>query len=163
MNKSLVGVALAACFASAACIMPPTPIAKARETTQEFNLDTRFGRTDSAMERVAPKARDDYAAHHRGWGSSVRIAEVEVAGLKPKGDHDCEVYVRVEWYRPDQQELLTTTLEQTWHDDAGWRLVEERRLDGDVGLLGETVVVEAPTTARPPARFETIRIGGSAD
>jgi hypothetical protein len=143
----------------AACITPPTPMARAQETTQEFNLDIRYGRTETAINHVAPSARDDFTAHHRAWGAGVRIAELEVAGLHPKGDQDCEVIVRVSWYRPDQQDLRTTTVKQHWHDTNGWQLQSEERVEGDVGLLGETIVFQQPEAA-PPAQFPTVRLSG---
>ncbi|MGD0675626.1 MAG: hypothetical protein ABSC94_09425 [Polyangiaceae bacterium] len=143
------------------CLVPPTPLARAQETTQEFNLDTRFGRLESAIEHVAPSAREEYATRHKAWGSGVRIAELEVAGMRPKGEHDVEVIVRVSWYRPEQEELRTTTLAQKWHEKGGWQLVAEDRVDGDAGLLGDPVVFQAPPSG--PAQFPTIRLGGAAD
>ena len=146
-----------------ACISPPTPMAKAQETTQDFNLDMRYGRTESAIEHVAPSARDDFTAHHRAWGTGVRIAELEVAGMKPKGDQDVEVIVHVAWYRPEQQDLRTTTVKQHWHDKNGWQLTSEERLDGDAGLLGDTVVFEHPAEEPPAAQFPTVRLGGTGE
>ena len=155
---------LLACAAPlAGCMMPPTPMMRAQEATQEFNLDLRFGRAESALEKVAPAARNDYAEHHRAWGSNVRIAELEVAGMHPKNDHDVDVIVNVEWYRPENQDLRTTTLKQSWHDQNGWQLVAETRTGGDVGLLGEQVVVERPAEPSAPAQFPTVRIGGATD
>jgi hypothetical protein len=143
-----------------ACISPQTPLGKAQETTQEFNADMRFGRSEGLLEHVAPSARDEFSARHRAWGTQVRIAELEVAGMHPKGDHDVDVLVHVAWYRPDQEELLSTTVKQRWHDQNGWLLVAEERVEGDVGLLGETVVFEKPANIAPPAQFPTVRLGG---
>jgi hypothetical protein len=155
---------LALCAAPvAACFSQQTPMAKAQETTQEFNLDMRYGRTESAIEHVAPAARDDFAAHHRAWGNGVRIAELEVTGMRPRGDHDVDVTVNVAWYRPDQQDLRTTTVKQHWHDQSGWQLVNEERLDGDIGLLGETVIVERPAQTGPAPQFPTVRLGAAGD
>jgi hypothetical protein len=156
--RSLIAVLVAA--ATAACAMPPGPLASAQEAAQDLNLDTRFGRTESAMDHVAPEARQEFAAHHRGWGTSVRIADVELAGMHAHGQHDVEVLVRVAWYRPEEQELRTTTLKQAWRDDHGWQLVTEQRSDGDTGLLGESVVYEAPAEGRQSAQFPTVRLGG---
>ena len=90
----------------------------------------------------------------------MRIADVEMAGMQmPHGEHDVEVLVHVSWYRPEEQELRTTTLKQGWRDKNGWQLVAEKRIDGDVGLLGEPVVFEAPAEARAPAQFPTVRLG----
>jgi hypothetical protein len=142
-----------------ACSPPPGSVARARENAQELNLDARFGRTELALEHVAASAREDFAAHHRGWGSSVRIADIDFERMKPKGKHDVDIFVRVAWYRPEQQELLVTTVKQTWRDTAGWQLVDEERLEGALGLLGEPVVFQAPPGAREPVQFPTIRLG----
>jgi len=146
-------------IALVACSAPPGSIARARENAQELNLDARFGRTEQALQHVAEAAREDFVLHHRGWGSSVRIADVDFERMKPQGKHDVDIFVRVAWYRPEQQELLMTTVKQTWRDSAGWQLVGEERLDGAIGLLGEAVVFQAPPGAREPAQFPTIRLG----
>jgi hypothetical protein len=144
------------------CVMPPSALAKAQQTAQEFNLDARFGREALVMDKVAPAERDEYALHHRAWGTDVRVADVELAGMKAQSEHEVDVIVRIAWYRPQEQELKQTTLKQRWHDKADdWQLVGEQRLDGDVGLLGESVVYQAPTEARPPAQFPTIRLGSA--
>jgi hypothetical protein len=145
------------------CPGPATGMAQAQETVQEFNSATRYGRSEVALEHVATAARDDFAAHHRAWGSGLRIADIEVAGVRPKGEHDAEATVQVSWYRPSEQELRITTLKQTWRDQVGWHLVSEERLDGDVGLLNEPIVYEAPAEPREPARFPTIRLGGTVE
>ena len=147
----------------AGCPAPPTALARAQQAAQEFNQDVRFGRSELMMEHVAPDARDEFAEHHRAWGTGVRLADMELAGIRPRGDHELEVIVRVAWYRPEEQELRTTTLEQSWRDKSGWQLFAEKRRDGDVGLLGEHVVYEAPSAPRAPARFPTVHlVGGSA-
>jgi hypothetical protein len=140
------------------CPTPPTAMARAQVAAQEFNVDSRFGRSELALDRVAGSARDEFAMQHRGWGTSVRIAEVEVSGLRPRGERDADVIVRVAWYRPNEQELRTTTLKQNWCDQGGWKLVGEQRLDGDIGLLGEPIVYERPPDA-PAPQFKTVRLG----
>jgi hypothetical protein len=148
------------------CVAPPGPMARVRESAQELNVDLQFGRNELAMARVAPSAREDFVARHRGWGSSVRIADLDLQGMKPSGEHDIDVFVRIAWYRLDQQDLLTTIVKQTWREDGlttGWQLVSEQRIDGALGLLAEPVVFQSPTEPRPPARFPTIRIGESLE
>jgi hypothetical protein len=154
--RSLV---LAALLAPAACMSPPGPMSRVREVAQEFNTNARFGQNELLMEHVSPDARESFAAHHHAWGTGVRVADVEFSGLKPRGDHDADVFVRVSWYRIEQEELLTTVVKQDWHDSAGWQLVSEERSSGDVGLLGETVVFQAPPAAPGPAQFPTLRLG----
>jgi hypothetical protein len=143
------------------CAPPPGGLASAQEAAQELNQDSRFGTSLIAMDKVAPEAKADYQAHHSGWGSAVRIADVEVAGMKLHGDHEVEVLVHVAWYTLSQQELRSTTLKQSWKDKSGWMLVAEERVEGDYGLLGEPVVVAAPDVERPPAQFPTVRLRGA--
>ncbi len=92
----------------------------------------------------------------------MRLADVELAGMHAHGQHDVDVIVRVAWYRPDEEELRVTTLKQLWNEAGGWKLVDEQRLEGDIGLLGEPVVFEAPPGGRQPAQFPTIRLGSGA-
>ena len=138
-------------LAATACAMPPGPIASAQEAAQELNLDARFGRTEIAMDHVAPAARDAFTAHHRAWGTSVRIADVELAGVRAHGEHDVDILVHVAWYRPEEQELHLTTLKQGWNDKNGWQLASEARIDGDVGSR-RTRRVRSAARRRAPAR-----------
>jgi hypothetical protein len=121
--------------------LPQNGLARAQQSAQEFNMDSRFGRTEMVLERVAPAAREQYGVQHRAWGNDVHIADVEIAGLKAKDEHEVKVFVHVSWYRAD------------------WELVAEKRVDGDVGLLGEAIVYAAPDTPKRPAQFPTIRLG----
>jgi hypothetical protein len=146
--------------ALAACPGPATNMARAQEAVQEFNSATRYGQSEIAMNDVSASSRESFEAHHRGWGTQIRIADVEVAGVRRDGDHDAEAVVRVAWYRPDQQELRSTTLKQGWREEGNWHLFSEERIDGDIGLLNEPVVYEAPARAAEPARFPTVRLGG---
>jgi hypothetical protein len=159
-----LGVAgLGCCLLTACGALPPTGMQLAQQTAQEFNLDSRFGRAELAMARVAPAERDEYALHHRAWGGAIHVADVEMAGMKPHGDADIDVFVKVEWYRVEEQELRTTTLKQGWHGKTdGWVLVSEQRLDGDLGLLGDSIVVAAPPGPRQVPQFPTIRLGGGS-
>jgi hypothetical protein len=159
-EETMRSVLVAAALSAGACVTPPGPVAKAREAAQEFNLDARFGRNETTIERVALSARQSYAEHHRAWGGRVRVADIEMTGIHARSDHDVEVLVHVSWYRVDQQELLATTLRQTWHEAGGWQLLAEERVDGDIGLLGENVVFLAPPPEdRGPAQFPTVRLG----
>jgi hypothetical protein len=138
-------------------------MARLQQASQDLNLDSRFGRNEAAIERVAPSAREQFAARHREWGNAVRVADVELAGLKEVKDGDAQVLVRVAWYSLNENDLRVTTVEQTWHDSSGWELVGERRLDGDVGLFGEPVLFQAPPGPRAPAQFPTITLRGPSE
>jgi hypothetical protein len=158
----LVVLGWSGAFALAGCPAPPTALARAQQAAQEFNQDMRFGRNQLALEHVAPAMRDAFTNQHRAWGAGVRVADIELAGLRPHGEHELDVIVRVGWYRPEEQELRTTTLQQNWRDAEGWQLASETRLEGDIGLLGEPVVYEQPSGPRPASQFPTVRLSGAA-
>jgi hypothetical protein len=163
MRTIAVATAWTLALALTGCPAPPNSLARAQQTAQEFNLDSRLGHTALSMEHVAPEARDRYKAQHRGWGTNVRLVDVEILGMTAQGEHDAKAVVRVSWYRPEDQELRSTTVEQAWNDKpAGWQLVQERRVEGEMGLLGEAVLYQNPE-ARRPAQFPTVRLTGNVE
>jgi len=159
MRRSLASAAL---VLLSACAMPPTGVQRGQQTAQEFNMDSRFGRSEVVLSRVDPDEREEYTAHHKAWGALVRVADIEMAGMKPHGDADVDIFVHVAWYRMNEQELHQTTLKQHWHSKTdAWMLSSESRLDGDPGLIGEPVLQQEPDGPRMPAQFPTIHLGGS--
>jgi hypothetical protein len=158
---------LGACWAlllAAGCPGPATAVGRAQDTAQEYNLNTRFGRTEIAVESVAPGSREAFAERHRAWGTTLRIADIEIAGVHELSDGNADVTVRATWYRADEEDLRTTTVKQHWHEQGtSWLLTGEERVDGDIGLLGEKVVFQAPEAERTPARFPTVRLSGTVE
>ncbi len=143
-----------------ACMMPPTGAALIQQTAQEFNFDTRFGRMELAVEQVSPKYLEQFQKRHRTWGGSIHITDAEMMGMKMRGAEDCDVSVRVGWYRVSEGDLRTTIVRQRWHRfTAGWRLDGEERADGDIGALGEAVDVVEPDGPVKSAQFPTVRLG----
>ncbi|OJY16332.1 MAG: hypothetical protein BGO98_30065 [Myxococcales bacterium 68-20] len=137
-----------------------SPPARAQEAATELNLNTRFGRMELAAEHVAPAAREAFLTRRKAWGSDIRVADYELAGLKMNGDADAETFVKVAWYRVDQGDLRVTTLKQKWRDFKGtWQLVDESRAGGDAGLIGDATPSE-PAKGPRNAQFPTIRLGG---
>jgi hypothetical protein len=161
MRTIAVVTSLAVALGLTGCPAPPNALARAQQTAQEFNLDSRLGHGEASLDRVAPEARERYGAQHRTWGTSVRVVDVEILGMRAQSEHDAKALVRVSWYRPEDEELRSTTVEQTWNDKAtGWQLVQERRVEGEMGLLGEAVLYQNPD-ARRPAQFPTVRLTGN--
>ena len=149
--------------ALAGCPAPPNSLARAQQAAQEFNLDSRLGNGELSLDRVAPESREQYRSQHRAWGTSVRVVDVELVGVKAQGDRDARAFVRVAWYRPEDEELRSTTVEQSWSDKpGGWQLVLEHRVEGEMGLLGEPVLYQNPE-ARRPMQFPTVRLTGNVD
>lgn len=139
--------------------------ARAQETALDTNMNARFGRMELAVENVAPNTRDKFMAHRRGWGSSIRVTDYDMVGLKMVGEDDCETVVRVAWYRSADNDLRGTSLKQKWHETikGEWKMTDEVRIEGDVGLIGEAT--PAPPADAPPAaaarrsQFPTVTLG----
>jgi hypothetical protein len=148
-----------------ACAAMPTAAGKAQETAQDLNLDTRFGRMELAVEKVAEREREAWLKRHKSWGGAIRIADTEIGGVRMRSQTEAVVTVRIAWYRLEEQELRMTALKQTYKDvDGVWRLAGETRTDGDLGLLGEPAPPPAPAVAQVKrAYYPTVRIGADQD
>jgi hypothetical protein len=160
---------LALAFPVVLCACPlghQSPPARAQEAAADMNLNARFGRMELAAESVSPKGRERFFERRRAWGSAIRIADYELQGVKMKGDDDAEIFVRIAWFRVNEGDLRSTLLQQKWHDYKGdWKLDDESRLDGDVGLIGEPLPPPAnggPGAGPKNAQFPTIHLGGGA-
>jgi hypothetical protein len=81
--------------------------------------------------------------------------DVELASMTmPDGDH-AEIQVDYAWTRIDEGVLRTTRVAQNWEDvGGGWKLVRERRLQGDLGLFGEPSP-KPETGPHPDVHFAT--------
>jgi hypothetical protein len=124
------------------CLAPPPASQRATDAARELNLAARFGRMDLAVGRTAPGARQQFISRRTEWGRSLRVVDVELAGLAMDEASKAVVYVDVAWVRNNEDELRSTRLAQTWQDqDHGWLLVREQRVSGDVGLFGEHVPI----------------------
>lgn len=116
-----------------------------------------------AAEAVSPKGRERFFERRRAWGGKIRIADYELQGVKMKGDDDADIFVRIAWFRVDEGDLRTTLLDQKWHDYKGdWKLDDETRIDGDVGLIGEPVPPSAAPAGPKNAQFPTIHLGNGS-
>ena len=136
-----------------ACMTPPSPAERVTDAAMELNLAARFGQLDVAVGRTAKDGRSDFMKRHAAWGQSLRIVDVEMASLSLPESDQAIVLVDYAWIRHTEGTMRATRVEQTWKDDSGWHLVRERRVAGDVGLLGEPVPDAAP--AAPDKHFAT--------
>ena len=154
MRKLLVAIAAAALTG---CFAPMTPLQRMQDAANDLTTATRFGRMDMAMERVGHATRDEFVRKHAGWGSSIRIADCDLSGLRLLDKEHAAVTLTVSWQRVDESELRGTQIAQKWRDDHGrWLLESEERIAGDVGLFGEPTTVVRATQTR--TQFESITI-----
>jgi hypothetical protein len=135
------------------CMAPPSPAERITEAAMALNVAARFNQLDVAVARAAKTERSEFMRRHAAWGQSLRIVDVEMASLSLPDSDRAVVLVDYAWVRNDEGTMRATRVEQHWKDDAGWHLVRERRLSGDVGLLGEPMPAAAPP--RPDAQFAT--------
>lgn len=136
-KKTLLGLVALALVGG--CLAPPSQSQRVTDSARELNLATRFGRLDIALGHAAKGARESFIERRTEWGKSIRIVDVELAGLAMKDELNATVQVDVSWVRVNDDTLRTTRLAQAWRDDGGWHLVREQRMAGDLGLFGESV------------------------
>ena len=160
MRRIVIVLGVASLALVVGCPMPPSPAAQMQTTAIDFNTNVRFGRMELAIEHVAPKEREEFMEHRKGWGSTVHLADYEMVGAHMKSEEDAEVSVRYSWYRPDQGDLHLTTVRQKWKELKGdWMLVAEARSDGDLGIFGEPVPLQDQSRAPANVQFPTVRFG----
>jgi hypothetical protein len=136
-------VCLAGCFPLGA------PSQQISDIARDVNVATRFGRMDVAMEHTAESHRVEFMRTRADWGTELRVLDVELSKMELKTPESAEVFVDVNWVRMDEGLLRSTRLKQHWQNSGNdWQLDAEERLSGDVGLLGEQVVVLRPETPR---------------
>jgi hypothetical protein len=158
MRSGLPAFVLVASLALVGCPMPDSAAAHMQTTASDFNTDVRFGRLSLAVDKVSPKAREEFLARRKKWGGHLEIADYELISAKMVGNEDAEVIVKYDWYELAVGDLHTSKIRQKWHSHKGaWLLEAETLDDGVPGLLGEQIAAETPHPAS--AQFPTIRLG----
>jgi hypothetical protein len=160
--RTLPGLALSLLLWGVGCMTPPSPAERITDAAMALNVAARFNQLDVAVARAAKSEQSAFMKRHAAWGQTLRIVDVEMASLSLPESDKAVVLVDYAWVRHDEGTMRATRVEQHWKDDAGWHLVSEKRLAGDVGLLGEPMP-EAPP-AGPDKQFatRTIREDGAA-
>ncbi len=157
-RRILAGVFSVGLSLAALGCMGQTKVGKLQEAASNLNMATRFGRMDVATELVAPASLQDFAKRHAAWGGALRIVDVEYQGIQFVDDNKAIVFVAVGWQRPDEPNLRVTHLAQVWdYGQGGWKLTDETRSAGDVGLIGEPTEYLRPDS-RPDVHFPSITI-----
>jgi hypothetical protein len=116
---------------------------------------------DIALGLTAPSARSVFIERHSRWGSDIRIVDVELAGLSMPDPRRASVRVDYAWVRADESTLSTTRVLQLWEDaaGAGWQLVREQRVGGDIGLFGERA--RRRPAPRPDVHDKSLSLGAT--
>jgi hypothetical protein len=158
MRFALPAFALVASLPLLGCPMPDSSAARMQSTASDFNTDVRFGRLSLAIDKVAPKEKEEFLARRKKWSGRVEIADYELISAKMVGNENAEVIVKYDWYELAVGDLHTSKLRQKWASHGGtWLLESESLDDGSPGLLGEAVAQES---AQPrSAQFPTVRLG----
>ena len=126
----VLAIALPACFA------PPGPMERLSNSAYDCNIAMRFNRMDVAVGYVAKAAQADFMDRHSKWGRSVRIVDVELAGMRLVTSDVAEVNLGVSWHRIDESVIRFSKISQRWKDDKdGWRMQDEMRIAGSPGLF----------------------------
>ncbi len=147
--RAWLGRCLGAASLLAACMPAATSARKVSDVARDVNVATRFGRMDVAIEHTAEAHRPEFMRQRADWGKEIRILDVEITKLEMKDEDSAEVFVDVGWVRMSEGLLRSTRVKQDWRSEENdWQLAAEERLSGDLGLLGEPVVVLRPEAPR---------------
>jgi hypothetical protein len=131
---ALVAIAVQGCFASA------TPVQRVTDAARETNLATRFGQLEIAARHVDVAVQTDFLSRRAEWGKQIRVLDIELAGIHVADEDHATVTVDIAWTSVTDSLARSTKLTQDWESKrAGWKLVRERRLAGDIGLFGEAL------------------------
>ena len=148
MPRALLA-AVVFCLGAAACA--PSSSQRLAESANNLNVAARFGRMDMAAELVTSKAMESFTKHHAGWGSNIRLVDVDVQSMHSVDSNNADVTVAVSWMGLTDTTLRSTEIKQRWHDTRGtWKLVTEERLAGDYGLFGDLPPRPLPNPGGPP-------------
>ena len=124
------------------------------ETAALFHDDLRWGRIPAAETSVAARAREAFQQHHRGWGTHVRVVDLDVDSVRTASSTGM-LRVRVTWVGGnDSTDVRESLVEEHWASTEGnWRLVREAVIAGDATLFPEAPAAAPGTTpgAPPPA------------
>jgi hypothetical protein len=134
MRRATLTLALAVqgCFATA------TPMQRVTDAARDMNMATRFGQVDVAVRHVTVAVQTDFLSRRAQWGKVIRVLDLELAGTHLADSEHATVTVDVVWSSVTDSLVRSTKLTQEWESErAGWKLVRERRLAGDIGLFGE--------------------------
>jgi hypothetical protein len=162
MRKRLWPTVILATQLHAGCVTPPSPAERITDAAMALNVAARFNQLDVAAARAARANRDEFMKRHAAWGQTLRIVDVEMASLSLPDSDRAVVLVDYAWIRNTESTIRATRVEQHWKDDAGWHLVREKRLAGDLGLFGEPLPEAAPPTPDKQFATRTIHEDGAA-
>lgn len=145
------------------CMPMGAPAQQINDVARDVNVATRFGRMDVAMEHTSEAHRSEFMRTRADWGKEIRVLDIELSKLELKKLDSAEVFVDVSWVRMDEGVLRSTRVKQTWLNNGDdWQIDAEERLSGDIGLLGENVVVLRPDAPRD-VHFPVKSLGQTRD
>jgi hypothetical protein len=161
-KRYLAAAALSATCVLAGCMTPPSPAERVTDAAMALNVAARFNQLDVAVARADKSDRGEFMKRHAAWGQTLRIVDVEMASLTLPESDRAVVLVDYAWIRNNEGTMRATRVEQHWKDDAGWHLVREKRLAGDMGLFGEALPEAAPPQPDKQFATRTIHEDGAA-
>ncbi len=126
----MVGVALVAIGCSSASQQTLDDVASL------FHDDVRWGRLPAAETVVTASLRTAFDHHHEGWGTRVRIMDMEVEGIRTALGTGT-IRVQVQWtLGEDSTDLRQSLIEEDWVNQGGaWQLHGESVVVGDADIF----------------------------
>ncbi len=112
------------------------------DAVHELNDGTRWRRSLLVARHVSEGYRSRFLRRHRHWGSTLRVADLEIleSRLHERSMDEAEATVLVRWYDASAMLLRESTIRQRWHRQGParrYRLVDEEIVEGDPRLFEE--------------------------
>jgi hypothetical protein len=155
LGRLALGIVLG--LALGACMGAQSPVQRLTDSAYDLNMATRFGRMDVAMPYVLPDAQIEFARRHAGWGSTLRILDLDLVSIRSLGPDTVAVDLDVTWHPVAEMTIRQSQITQRWkmeRDD--WRLVDEARVSGEPGLFGATEHNKPQAQATAPESVQTL-------
>ena len=140
---------VAAFFLGSCFLQNQAAVARLGDSVNGLADETRWGRTELAVDRVATEYRAKFLESHRRWGRDFQIADTDIQRMLIDEETDnATVVVIVSWYDMRSMEANLTTIQQKWITAGrGFILESEEVVEGNAALIAVPVVAGETTQA----------------
>ncbi|MEE2789435.1 MAG: hypothetical protein VX589_19005 [Myxococcota bacterium] len=108
----------------------PTRMTHLRDTLRDFSQQVRWGMMGRASQFVDVKARSQWLAERMGALQSIRVTDVQLAGIDSAGPRarKARVFFTITYYGLTTNTVKRSVWEQNWEhrDKIGWLLMDEK-------------------------------------
>ena len=108
----------------------PTRMTHLQDTLRDFSQQVRWGMMGQASQFVDVKKRDAWLAERMGAMQSIRVTDVQLAGIDSAGPRSTKarVFFTITYYGLTDNTVRRSVWEQKWEhrEKIGWMLMDEQ-------------------------------------